>query len=59
MLDWGEKNFADCDLGDERLNNRAYCIGQTLSQEIGKGLSESFHNASDLKRSYEFLAMRK
>ncbi|HLP87257.1 MAG TPA: transposase DNA-binding-containing protein [Nostocaceae cyanobacterium] len=34
MLDWGEKNFADCDLGDERLNNRAYGIGQTLSQGI-------------------------
>ncbi|WP_445243291.1 MULTISPECIES: IS4/Tn5 family transposase DNA-binding protein [unclassified Microcoleus] len=24
MLSWWEKNFATCELGDERLNNRAY-----------------------------------
>lgn len=59
MLDWWEKNFASCQLGDERLNNRAYSIGQTLSQEFGKALSESFKGASILKRAYEFLPMTK
>lgn len=55
MLDWWEKNFAGCQLGDERLNNRAYSIGKTLSLGFGKGLSEIFKGANSLKRAYEFL----
>ena len=55
MLDWWEENFACCQLGDERLNNRAYSIGKTLSQGFGKALSEIFKGANALKRAYEFL----
>jgi hypothetical protein len=55
MLDWWDKNFASCELGDERLNNRAYSIGKTLSQGFGKALSEVFQGANALKRAYEFL----
>ncbi len=55
MLEWWEKNFAGCQLGDRRLNNRAYCIGKTLSQGFGKALSEVFKGANSLKRAYEFL----
>ena len=54
-MDWWEKNFAGCQLGDERLNNRAYSIGKTLSKGFGKALSEIFKGANSLKRSYEFL----
>jgi len=50
MLDWWEKNFACCQLGDERLNNRADSIGKTLSQGFGKALSEIFKGASQGKR---------
>jgi hypothetical protein len=46
MLDWWEKNFAGCQLGDERLNNRAYSIGKTLTQGFGKALSEIFKGAN-------------
>jgi len=55
MLNWWEKNFAECQLGDERLNNRAYSIGKTLTQGCGKGLSEIFKDANSLKRADEFL----
>ncbi|HLO84228.1 MAG TPA: transposase DNA-binding-containing protein [Nostocaceae cyanobacterium] len=58
MLDWCEKNFGDCDLGDERLNNRAYSIGKALSQGFGKGLSEILSSGRELKRAYEFLPTR-
>ena len=56
MLDWCEKNFASCQLGDERLNNRAFAIGKALSQGFGKALSEIFRGANELKRAYEFFA---
>ena len=59
MLNWWEKNFASCELGDERLNNRAYCIGKSLSQGFGKALSEIFASANELKRAYEFLPIAK
>ena len=59
MLNWWEKNFASCELGDERLNNRAYAIGQALSQGFGKALSEIFSNANELKRADEFLPTAK
>lgn len=55
MWDWREKNFAGCQLGDERLNNRACSIGKTLSQGFGKALFEIFKGANSLKRAYEFL----
>lgn len=55
MLDWWIKNFSGCDLGDERLNDRAFLIGKALSQGFGKALSEVFNSASELKRAYEFL----
>ena len=50
MLNWWEKNFASCQLGDERLNKRAYFIGRTLTQGFGKALSEILKgaNASEL-----------
>lgn len=51
MLNWWEKNLASCELGDERLNNRAYAIGQALSQGFGKALSEIFTSANELKRA--------
>lgn len=59
MQEWWEKNFADCELGDQRLNKRARAIGQVLSQGFGKALSEVFPGSNALKRAYEFLAMRK
>ena len=55
MLEWWTKNFASCELGDERLNNRAFCIGKALSQGFGKAFSEIFSGAKELKRAYEFL----
>ena len=55
MLNWWEKNFASCQLGDERLNKRAYLIGKSLTQGFGKALSEIFQNANALTRAYEFL----
>ena len=42
MLEWWTKNFASCELGDERLDNRAFSIGKKLSQGFGKALSEVF-----------------
>lgn len=59
MLSWWEKNFASCELGDERLNNRAYAIGKALSQGFGKSLSEIFTSTNELKRAYEFLPTAK
>ncbi|MFM6057815.1 MAG: transposase DNA-binding-containing protein [Microcystis aeruginosa] len=55
MLEWWVKNFASCQLGDERLDNRAFSIGKALSQGFGKALSEIFKGAKELKRAYEFL----
>jgi hypothetical protein len=59
MLEWWTKNFASCELGDERLNNRAFSIGKKLSEGFGKALSEVFKGGSELKRAYEFLGIRK
>jgi hypothetical protein len=59
MLDWWTKNFASCELDDERLNNRAFLIGKELSQGFGRALSEIFKGGNELKRAYEFLAIQK
>lgn len=59
MLDWWEKNFATCELGDRRLNERAMSIGKALSQGFGKALSEIFNGGTVLKRAYEFLPTQK
>lgn len=59
MLDWWVKNFASCELEDERLSNRAFCIGKILSQGFGKAFSEIFPGAKELKRAYEFLPIRR
>ncbi len=55
MLEWWVKNFASCQLADERLSNRAFSIGKILSQGFGKAFSEIFPGAKELKRAYEFL----
>ncbi|MDZ8068545.1 MAG: transposase DNA-binding-containing protein [Nostoc sp. DedQUE08] len=55
MLDWWEKNFATCELGNHRLNERAMSIGYVLSQGFGKALPKIFSRATVLKRAYEFL----
>jgi hypothetical protein len=59
MLNWWDKNFASCELGDERLSNRAYSIGKKLSEGFGKALSEIFRSGNELKRAYEFLPIVK
>ena len=59
MQEWWEKNFANCELGDLRLNKRAREIGKLLSQGFGKALSEVFAGANALKRGYEFLPTAK
>ena len=48
-------SLAECDFGDERLTKRAIKIGEALSLKYGQPLSQVFRNASDLKRTYEFL----
>ena len=51
--------LAECDFGDERLTKRAIKIGEALSLKYGQPLSQVFGNASDLKRTYEFLTNAK
>lgn len=48
MLEWWEKNFASCALGDLRLSKRALKIGKVLSLGFGKALSELFAAANVL-----------
>jgi len=52
MLDWWMKNFASCDLGDKRLNDRAFLIGKALSQGFGKALTE---RSSELQKYLKVL----
>ena len=59
MSDWWEKNFATCELGHRRLNERAMSIGKALSHGFGKALSEIFDGGTILKRAYEFLPTQK
>lgn len=59
MFERWEKNFANCKLTDQRLTQRAFQIGQVISQGFGKALSEMFSGANALKRAYEFLPTQK
>lgn len=56
MESWGSQNFADCQLGDKRLNQRALEIGKALVAGFGQALSMIFKEENPLKRAYEFLA---
>ena len=48
-----------CNFGDKRLAARALYIQDYLRVKYGQPLSKVFNNASDLKRTYEFLANSK
>jgi len=48
-----------CNFGDKRLTDRAVYIQDHLRVKYGQPLSKVFKNASDLKRTYEFLANSK
>jgi hypothetical protein len=48
------QNFGECQLGDQRLNRRAWSIGEALSQKFGQALSTIFESTKELKRAYEF-----
>lgn len=56
MESWGYQNFADCQLGDKRLNRRAVEVGKALVVGFGQALSIIFKQENPLKRAYEFLA---
>ncbi len=56
MESWGSQNFAECKLGDKRLNQRALEIGKALVVGFGQALSMIFTEENPLKRAYEFLA---
>ncbi len=56
MQSWASQNFADCQLGDKRLNQRAKEIGQALAQRFSQALSMVFPEENPLKRAYEFFA---
>ena len=56
MESWGSQNFADCQLGDKRLNERALEIGLALVAGFGQALSTLFKKENPLKRAYDFLA---
>ncbi len=55
MERWESENFADCQLGDKRLNRRALEIGKALVVGFGQALSMIFQEENPLKRAYEFL----
>jgi hypothetical protein len=59
MESWDAVNFADCQLGDKRLNQRALEIGKALVVGFGQALSMIFKQENALKRTYEFLANSK
>lgn len=56
MESWVAVNFADCQLGDKRLNERALEIGKVLVVGFGQALSMIFTDKNLLKRAYEFFA---
>ena len=54
-----ERNYRECELGDRRLARRAGSIGQAISEQYGQGLSSIFGNANNLKRAYDFSAIKR
>jgi Transposase DNA-binding len=56
MESCANQNFADCQLGDRRLNDRALEIGKALVVGFGQALSMLFKDKNLLKRAYEFFA---
>lgn len=56
MESWASENFADCQLADKWLNQRALEIGQALVVGFGQALSMILKAENPLKRAYEFLA---
>jgi Transposase DNA-binding len=56
MESCANQNFADCQLGDKRLNQRALEIGKALVVDFGQALSMLFKDKNLLKRAYEFFA---
>lgn len=59
MEDSNLPDFANCPLGDKRLQKRANCIGQALMERFGLALRVAFGNSNLLKRAYEFFANTK
>ena len=51
--------LGNCDFGDKRLTKRAIFMGEALFRKYGQPLSQVFRNASELKRTYEFLTLPK
>ena len=56
---YNENYLFKSDLGDKRLDKRAQLISNRLRNKYGQPLSKIFKNASELKRTYEFLANTK
>ena len=56
VRDYEDKWLCSSNFGDKRLSTRAKLIGDRLRNKYGQPLSKIFKNASELKRTYEFLA---
>ena len=59
VTDYEKQCLSKCNFGDKRLTARALYIQDHLRIKYGQPLSKVFNNASDLKRTYEFLANSK
>jgi hypothetical protein len=59
VTDYEKECYTKCNFGDKRLTERALYIQDHLRVKYGQPLSKVFNNASDLKRTYEFLANSK
>ena len=59
VRDYEKECHTKCNFGDKRLTERALYIQDHLRVKYGQPLSKVFNNASDLKRTYEFLANSK
>ena len=56
VRNYEDKWLCRSNFGDKRLSTRAKLIGDRLRNKYGQPLSKIFKNASELKRTYEFLA---
>ena len=59
LRDYDSDCQTKCNFSDKRLTDRALYIQDHLRVKYGQPLSKVFKNASDLKRTYEFLANSK